>query len=734
MRNPSPVRRAVDHVGRSIITAGGLAVIVSILAIFFFIFREVTPLATVPTARLLSRHTIPSFAVAQGPVEIGMDEHRELGFVLGTAGVVIQELASGKTSLLPLPSELGHVSITALASAGGSTGRFLIGTAEGLVAPVKVGIATLFLEDGHREKRPHFTAGAPLPFAKEAIRLLAYRWGDSGQAIAAVTDSGALLFVKLPVDDTGSRSAVPQQVRGVPGRITALVLDASLSSLYVGTDQGMLYHVTLAGTGAPRLVHSVRIHDSPSPVTRLGFLNGDRSVVVTTESGQVSIWGLIKDPRGVEGRSLARMHSLLSHRSAITAFGPSRRDKSFVTADATGQISVHHATAEQTWLRLDAGNVPVLAVSYAPKSDGLAALDALGRLSFFEVRNPYPEITWRTLFHPVWYEGYDRPAYVWQSSSGSDEFEPKYSLMPLAFGTLKGTLYALFLAVPLAIGGAIFTSQFMHPTLRASIKPVIEIMAALPTVVLGFVAGLWLAPLLERVFPALLLFAMLAPLLIVAVSWAWHALPRRFSQLIRPGGESLLLIPPLVALALLCLVGNTSIEAQFFGGDFRRWVSDSFGVQYDQRNAVVVGLVMGFAIIPIIYSIAEEALSNVPKNLIAGSLALGATRWQTAVHLVLLAASPGIFSAIMIGFGRAIGETMIVLMATGNTPILDWSWTNGFRTLSANIAVEIPEAPYGGALYRVLFLASLLLFIVTFIINTAAELVRQRLRDKYASG
>ena len=171
-----------------------------------------------------------------------------------------------------------------------------------------------------------------------------------------------------------------------------------------------------------------------------------------------------------------------------------------------------------------------------------------------------------------------------------------------------------------------------------------------------------------------------------------------------------------------------------FAGNYKAWLLDRFGIQYDQRNALVVGIVMGFAIVPVIYSIAEEALSNVPKTQIAGSLALGATRWQTVVRLVLLSASPGIFSGIMIGFGRAIGETMIVLMATGNTPLMDWNWANGFRTLSANIAVEIPEAPQGGSLYRVLFLAALLLFIVTFIINSIAEIVRQRLRSRYSHG
>jgi len=140
---------------------------------------------------------------------------------------------------------------------------------------------------------------------------------------------------------------------------------------------------------------------------------------------------------------------------------------------------------------------------------------------------------------------------------------------------------------------------------------------------------------------------------------------------------------------------------------------------------------MGFAVIPIIFTISEDAFSNVPAHLSAASLALGASRWQTAVRVVLPTASPGIFSAVMIGFGRAVGETMIVLMATGNTPIMEWSMFNGMRTLSANIAVEIPEAPFGGTLYRILFFASAILFAMTFLVNTLAEIVRQRLRRKY---
>jgi len=153
---------------------------------------------------------------------------------------------------------------------------------------------------------------------------------------------------------------------------------------------------------------------------------------------------------------------------------------------------------------------------------------------------------------------------------------------------------------------------------------------------------------------------------------------------------------------------------------------------YVQRNALVVGFVMGFAIIPIIYTIAEDALSAVPDHLRAASLGAGATPWQTAIRIVLPTAMSGLFSAIMIGLGRAVGETMIVLMAAGNTPVLDMNAFSGFRTLSANIAVELPEAVRDSTHYRTLFLAALLLFFMTFVINTVAEVVRMRFRKRSA--
>jgi phosphate transport system permease protein len=151
---------------------------------------------------------------------------------------------------------------------------------------------------------------------------------------------------------------------------------------------------------------------------------------------------------------------------------------------------------------------------------------------------------------------------------------------------------------------------------------------------------------------------------------------------------------------------------------------------YEQRNALVVGFVMGFAVIPIIYTIADDALTTVPSHLRSASLGCGATPWQTAVRVVIPTAMSGLFSALMIGLGRAVGETMIVLMAGGNTPVTDWNIFSGFRTLSANIAVELPEAVRNSTHYRTLFLAALTLFLLTFVVNTAAEIVRLRFRRR----
>ncbi|HJZ68465.1 MAG TPA: ABC transporter permease subunit, partial [Blastocatellia bacterium] len=432
-------------------------------------------------------------------------------------------------------------------------------------------------------------------------------------------------------------------------------------------------------------------------------------------------------------RRLYRMHDFASHSEAVTAISPSNRDKGFLTGDAKGGIELHYATTGRTRLNLRSRGQDVASLSYAPRADGFASIDNNGTIQNFELENRHPEITLATLFNKVWYEGEAQPEHTWQSTGGADDFEAKFGLMPLIYGTLKGSVYTLILSVPIAILAALYASQFMRPRWKSIIKPAVEIMAGLPSVVLGFIAALWLAPNVETVLPGVLMMPTVLPVLVLAAVFARRTLPAKWRSFVKPGRELFALVPLVGAGIWLSILASGFVTNKLIGGDYHSWLATRLGLSYDQRNSLVVSFAMGFAVIPIIFTIAEDAFTNVPRHLTLAARALGATKWQTALRVVVPTASPGIFSAVMVGLGRAVGETMIVLMATGNTPIMSWNIFNGFRALSANIAVELPEAPAGATLYRVLFLTALLLFALTFVVNTAAEVVRLRLRKRYSA-
>jgi phosphate transport system permease protein len=445
----------------------------------------------------------------------------------------------------------------------------------------------------------------------------------------------------------------------------------------------------------------------------------------------------------------------------------------------------------------------------------------------------------------------------------------------------------MLFAVPLAVAAALYTSEFLHPRVKNRVKPVIEMMASLPSVVLGFLASIVIAPLFRDYLPGVLTAFFVLPVAVLGAAFLWQLVPIRVST--RVGSlRQIGMILAVVLLAgagsiwlgrvverslfapsesdVLVLAGSTvdvpreeypaairdkrsisaadvrpfrtqglyyasgrvvkpigslrdpKVQAAVADNDLKRadirlwldgligtphagWVlamtpigvllaagvrsrlvdqrlagwgvprvgtgaaateigkfavtlasgiglasllatiltaagldaRDSIFGGFSQRNTLVVGVAMGFAIIPIIYTISEDALSAVPGQIRSASLGCGATRWQTATRVVLPIAMSGIFSAVMIGLGRAAGETMIVLMSTGNTPNMDWNIFSGFRTLSANIATEMPEAAVGSTHYRVLFLGALCLFALTFIVNTVAEVVRQRVRKARAA-
>jgi phosphate transport system permease protein len=478
----------------------------------------------------------------------------------------------------------------------------------------------------------------------------------------------------------------------------------------------------------------------PANTVSTTWLGGGQSLLASSERGLISQWLLVHNDAADESDGNA-MQLREIRRFQAPAFAPAGRSP-LVASDANsrtflrllpdGELSINNATSQRQLIAENINATNVRVASFVADGGALLAEHA-GGWSLWPLDISHAEVSFSSLLEPVWYEGYSGPDYVWQSSSAGESFEPKLSLVPLTFGTLKAAFYAMLIAAPLAICGAIYTGYFMAPGMRRRIKPLVELMEALPTVVLGFLAGLWLAPYVESNLFGIFSLLVLIPFAVLLASFAWSQMPPLIRLQMPPGFEAALLLPVIVVAVLLCLTAGPFFEGLFFNGDMKLWLSDELGIGYDQRNAMVVGFAMGFAVIPTMFSIAEDAVFTVPKHLSDGSLALGANAWQSLFHVVLPTASPGIFSAVMIGLGRAVGETMIVLMATGNTPIMDVNIFEGMRTLAANMAVEVPESEVGSSHYRVLFLSALLLFAFTFVLNTAAEIVRQSLRQKYSS-
>ncbi|MYH39664.1 MAG: ABC transporter permease subunit [Candidatus Dadabacteria bacterium] len=738
-------RKLYDRLARHVVFVGGAGIIFCIIAILFFIGIEAVPLWKSPEKKL---ETVSEMWDRLGPgaaadkiriFDVGVDEHREQFFTVDSLGSVRFFALEEEPKLLETHT-ISHktAGYTSFYKAQSNT-SYAIADREGRVVPFDVSFRVEFREGTERTIVSKVREGEALQITGEPIEIFAYQSSpETGTpVVAAYTASGRLLtYAEVEEEGFLGESETEIFTADLTGElegaaVTGVQIDSETENLYVSTENGKLYHWSLSDPSSPELKSTLAATANPGvAVTEIGFHLGHRSLIVGDAAGNVSVWF---ETTGGGGESkLMKIHVLPPLPAAVDRFSASQRGRGFLASDISGNISLYQATSATKQLDFPGGGAPYAGLTFSPKANGVVAVDSDMVLSSYYLDNPHPETNFRTLFGKIWYEGYDRPRYVWQSTGGTDEFEPKFSLTPLAYGTLKGAIYTMILSIPLAVLAAICVSQFLHPSIRNVVKPVIEVMAALPSVVLGFLAGLWLAPLLENIFVAIVVMPFIVIGLTLMMLFLWHRFPFSFSGRFRVGAELFTLVGVIGIAAALSLWLNGPLESLIFAGDFKDWFFRLFDLRYDQRNMLVVGFAMGFTVIPIIFTISEDALSSVPRTLSAGSLALGANRWQTAMRIVVPAASAGIFSAVMIGFGRAVGETMIVLMATGNTPVMDWSFFNGFRALSANIAVELPEAPHGGTLYRVLFLTAILLFVVTFLLNTLAEILSQRLRRKYA--
>jgi phosphate transport system permease protein len=731
-------RIVADRWASRLVIVGGIVIIACILAILVVIAAEVYPLFRAPTATLAGSYGTAAAGNRPAPGDaVGVDEYREVAYILTSRGSLELLPLKGGAGLpaVAVPG-LDGASLVSVASLGKT--RLILGTSDGRSIPLDMKFDVRFV-NGKRSvtAAPAFGAASSLdPQKHRALLRLAVGGADAGGVTVAQVGPTELLIQsvvekKALIGGSRREESLQTLVAEMSGEITAVKLDTRAEELFLGTSQGQVLRYDMRDRASPMLAETVAVASKPgAAVTALGFLIGDRTLIVGDGAGGVSSWQVVPPPGGGEKR-LTRTYEFPPHATPVLAVTASRRDKGFATADGSGDVHVSYGTSGKTLLSFKAERPGLAALAFSPKTDGLLAVDGQGVAALWQVDNPHPEVTLKTLFGKVWYEGYSQPTWVWQSTGGTDDFESKMSLTPLIFGTIKGTLYAVLFAVPMALLAALYVSEFMHPSVKVYVKPVVEIMAALPSVVLGFLAGLWLAPVLEPIVPGLFLVPLVLPLLILTAYALWRLVPLSIRSRFKTGTEAFLLVPVVLAGIWLALGSGRLVEAVLMQGNYRGWILSALGLTFDQRNSLVVGVAMGFAVIPIIFTIAEDSLANVPGHLRAGSLALGATRWQTAMRIVLPTGSPGIFSAIMIGLGRAVGETMIVLMATGNTPIMDWNMFSGFRAMSANIAVELPEAPDGGTLYRVLFLSAFILFCMTFALNTAAELIRLKLRRKY---
>ncbi len=847
-RNRKTRRAAIlgERFASAAITAGGIGTILAVCLIFFFLAWVVHPIFLSPTVQ--AGDELSGAAVAEvdrAPWSMGVDEDRLLAWTLQHDGALeLVDLATGLRLSVQRP--FGDESPTAASFGIGTGERAAFGFADGSVRVARIEFLADFLKDDevsedviglevgasavHEGGVVGRTPTGQLRLTTLSVEVLErYELGTDAPVVDidhAESPAGFFLttlqedgkFVVARVRErrnlmTGktTRSLVQTVLRESADPLLEapreILMDGLGQSVYAVWKDGRLEHWDMRVFDAPVLREELSLLEE-GELARVRFVTGKKTLAVADDRGNLWTWFPARVGGEDSDPTLRLARRFEPGDSAVVALQPSPRSRTLAVSYASGLTRLFQTTLGDKLVELECEEVLTTLV-IPPKEDALLGRSSQ-RLWTWEIEKRYPEATLTALFRPIPYEGFAEPEHFWASSSASDDFEPQLGLMPLVFGTIKATVYSMIFGAPLAILAAIYTSEFLSKRLRASVKSTVELMASLPSVVLGFIAALVLAPLVQDILPAFLSAFLTVPFAILTGAYLWQMLPdhlairwagwQRFlaifltlplgvgaAVVVGPLFESLLfagevegwldgrigsafggtffLLVPAAALVTVLLMGSvlgprmrersaTWTRAQvarfeslkFVGGtlvliavaavlafllqaagfDPRGGVLDT----YVQRNALIVGFAMGFAIVPIIYTLAEDALSEVPSQLREGSLAAGATTWQTAVRIVIPFAMSGIFSALMIGLGRAVGETMIVLMAAGNTAIMDWNVFNGFRTLSANVAVELPEAVVGSAHYRTLFVAALVLFFMTFALNTLAEMVRRHFRGR----
>jgi phosphate transport system permease protein len=855
-----------DRIAKQVITIGGIGTILVVMLVVLVLLGNVLPMfqsnsvGPAKTVRLLRNAASDESSTAASPIKLacGVDEHAELLWVLQSdLQVDVLSITTGKTLSNFKPESdaaLAEAKAQCVAVAANAS-SCLAGCSDGTVRPIAIDFKTEFItessldDDQQRLLREN-------GFLVDGDTFLRNMQNGTvrKQSVALVTFHKPIEACSKPivcVDWATPKSAssfdesqtwcwgasdgaaiamgvVDNQVNSFSGEVTRTATelhsvsasDSPIQALMLGPRNDTITSVAKNG----RVVHwlpkdeeklesslsHLTIAATESHTSAASPLLGRTTMMIGSESGHIESVALTSTAKGQE---LYTIHRFGGDGRKVLGIASSPEGRLIATRNDQSKASVYYVPTNRRLLqwsldRAEEGDAQDSSIFFSANASHVGCLSQ-DKIELWKVEIPFPEASISSFFQKVWYDGYEAPQHVWQSSTGNVEGEYKFGFMPLIFGTLKATFYSMLIGAPIALMAAIFGSEFMSRKWRTRVKPVIELMASVPSVVLGFVGALVLAPILRDNLMAMLLSILSILFLFLLSSHLWLMIPSITA--IRLQRWRLPILFGLIPLGLsIAFLTAGPLEKWLFGGSLIQWLSSQGGsgwsgwfcllvlpvgmlaawilsgplsphIQavaksmapfrfsivnlgiflaasltvllvaavlaglfsfsgwdprgsvlgpYQERNALLVGAILGFAIIPLIYTISEDALQSVPQHLRSASLGCGATTWQTTIRVVVPTAMSGLFSAMMIGFGRAVGETMVVLMAAGNTPVMDINPLNGYRTLSATLATELPEAARGSTHFHALFLAAFLLFCFTMVANSVAELVRMRFRKR----
>ncbi|MCA9152302.1 MAG: hypothetical protein KDA92_23530, partial [Planctomycetales bacterium] len=562
-----------DHVSSLVITVGGIGTIVAVCLVFVLLLSVVLPLFHRAEVSSVTSTKLPEISAAQATLHAGVDEYRLIAWTVTPDGLV----RSFRTDTGELLNEVrltdAEHPLTAFSFqsehgdfvAARENGTLQLGTIQfesRFLSPADLpdtirnleaqqiathgqSVVQVTSQGQYREQALQVTLGEVVDLKGETLQHLSHTTASTGKIVVGINQAGQVLAAKLREKKNVLTRKVTWTVRvdmlpspEISQPADRVLLTERGDNAFILNQRGELVRYMLNGE-SPQIAESLCVFPAddclPSEqtadravVTSAAFALGGETLLIGDSHGGLRAWFTVRNRHAQtpDERWLLPVHELPQGAAAVTSLGISERSRMVAVGYADGELDVVHLTNDAKVLRVNAGQQPVDTVIMTPKDDGLLAL-AGNSLWQCELDPGYPEASFSSFFQPIWYEGYDRPEHVWQSSFAGVSSEMKLGLVPLIFGTMKATLYSLLFGVPIALLGAIYTSEFLSPRYRNRIKPLIETMASLPSVVLGFMGGLVIAPIVEQHVSSILVSFVFLPLSCLLGSFLWQHLPQR---------------------------------------------------------------------------------------------------------------------------------------------------------------------------------------------------------------